>query len=344
MTKQLDIALERFGLRGARARRLRQGFVRIFRVTCPVRGEFCLRMYDLLPPAAEEATELLEAPPPGRPSPEQLRAQLQWLSALSRETALPVPEPVPASDGSLAPFVHFGGATNPVRPGRRVRLCVLLRWVAGRHKKEGLSPTELSALGSFVGGLHNHAARYAPPGPCAPPRWDWGWPFGESAPLWGEGERFYSAEEMAVFEEAARRVREDLRELGYGGDAFGPIHRDLHLGNVVFDGARVGAVDFDSCGLGHYLLDLAVVLNALRIRHPNRFEAMRGALLEGYERERALPEGYRGYLMTFHAMRYVSRVNRELRALGSETNRHRARGDAVLRTALTWLQSKYLKD
>ena len=136
MTKQLDIALERFGLRGARARRLRQGFVRIFRVTCPVRGEFCLRMYDLLPPAAEEATELLEAPPPGRPSPEQLRAQLQWLSALSRETALPVPEPVPAPDGALAPFVHFGG--RPTRIGRVGGCgcaCCCAGWRAGTKKE-----------------------------------------------------------------------------------------------------------------------------------------------------------------------------------------------------------------
>lgn len=161
--------------------------------------------------------------------------------------------------------------------------------------------------------------------------------------LWSKGEQFYSAEEMAVFEAAAQRVRGDLQELGYGRDAFGPIHRDLHFGNIVFDSGRVGPIDFDLCGLGHYLLDLAVLLNFLSIRHSDRFWRMRKALLEGYERERHLPEGYQRHLMTFHAMRRVARVNRELRALGSEANRHRDQGPLVL-YAPKWIQNNYLKD
>ena len=335
VTTQIETALELYGLRGARTWPLRQGFVRVFRVTHPARGEFCLRMYDL--PAEDTGPS---GAPPGRPSLGQLRAQLRWLSALARETDLPVPEPVPAGeDGALTSYVPFG--EEPKAPGRH---CVLLRWVPGRSKREELSQADLSALGSYVGGLHNHADRYAPPDPSALPRWDWGWPFEEAAPLWSEGGRHYSAEEMAVFEAAARRVRGDLRELGYDSDAFGPIHRDLHLGNVVFDGGRAGAIDFDKSGLGHYLLDLAVLLNVLRIRLPERFEGARRALLEGYERERPLPAGYRGHLMTFHAMRHVARVNRELRAMGSQNNRHRARGPHLLRDRLDWLRRHYLKD
>ncbi len=333
MTPQIETALERLGLRGARAQRLRQGFVRVFRVTHPARGEFCLRMYDL--PADDTGPS---GAPPGRPSLGQLRAQLRWLSDLARETDLPVAEPVPTEDGSPTSYMPFGKA--PKAPGRH---CVLLRWVPGGSKREELSPADLSALGSYVGGLHNHAERYAPAESSALPRWDWSWPFGEAAPLWSEGERHYSEEEMAVFEAAARRVCGDLRELGYAGDAFGPIHRDLHLGNIVFDGGRVGAVDFDSCGLGHYLLDLSVLLNVLRIRLPERFEGRRRSLLEGYERERPLPAGYRRHLMTFHAMRHVAHVNREIRATNSEANRHRVRDPHLLRDRLNWLRRHYLE-
>ncbi len=332
MTRQIETALERYGLRGARAWRLRQGFVRVFRVTHPARGGFCLRMYDLPADGTESS-----AAPPGRPSLGQLRAQLRWLSDLARETNLPVPEPVPGEDGSLTSYVSFGEASNA---GRH---CVLLRWVPGRNKREELSPADISALGSYVGGLHNHAERYALPEPSALPRWDWNWPFGEAAPLWSEGERYYSADEMAVFEAAARRVRGDLRELGYAGDAFGPIHRDLHLGNVVFDGGRPGAIDFDSGGLGHYLLDLSVPLNVLRIHHATRYPAMKEALLEGYERERPLPADYQRHLMAFHAMRHVARANREFRAMGSQNNRHRADGARLLHAPVTWLQRHYLE-
>ena len=95
----VETALERYGLRGARLHRLRQGFVRVFRVVSSTRGEFCLRMYDL--PAAGEHAPRSDAevltPPPGRPSPRQLREQLLWLRALARETPLLVPERCPQS-------------------------------------------------------------------------------------------------------------------------------------------------------------------------------------------------------------------------------------------------------
>lgn len=344
MTTLAQRALERFGLRGARVHQLRQGFVRVFHVVCSNREEFCLRMYEL-PPDGEHASRSdaeVPAPPPGRPSLEQLRAQLLWLSALARETPLLVPELVPADDGSLMAYVPSEGTEESDQAGRQ---CVLLRWVPGTHRREEqLGPADASVVGSYVAGLHNHAQRHALTDTSTLPRWDWNWAFGESVTLWRVGEQFYSAGEMAIFEAASRRVHEDLQELGHGTDTFGPIHRDLHLGNILFHGSRVGVIDFDLCGLGHYLLDLAVLLNALRIQRPDCFWKMRETLFESYEREISFPEGHRKYLMTFHAMRHVARLNRELRALTSEANRHRASGPHVLRNVVTWMQSSYLKD
>lgn len=116
--------------------------------------------------------------------------------------------------------------------------------------------------------------------------------------MWELGERFYSAAEMEVFGEVSRRVRLDLDRLGYAGTVFGVVHRDLTLGNLLFeeDGA-VGATDFDLCGLGHHLFDLSVVLRALgsaavRERDENRearLERAREALFEGYESVRPCP-------------------------------------------------------
>lgn len=341
-------ALERFGLRGARLRQLRQGFVRVFHVASSNREEFCLRVYDL-PADGEDAPRSdarVPAPPPGRPSLEQLRGQLLWLSALARETPLLLPEVVPAVDGSLMAYVPSEGAAEPHQRGGQ---CVLQCWVPGTHKREDLGPTDASLVGSYVAGLHNHAQRYALPDPSVFPRWDWHWAFGESVPLWREGKQFFSASEMAIFEVAARRVHENLQELGYGRDTFGPIHRDLHLSNILFHARRVGVIDFDLCGLGHYLLDLAVLLNALRLaalrsQGSNRFWRMREIFFESYERERSLPRDYKRHLKTFHAMRHVARVNREIRALSSQPNRQRAGGPDVLRNVLTWLQSNYLED
>lgn len=259
---------------------------------------------------------------PALRSPETLAQQLRWLSALRRETDLLVPEPVRAADGSLVGYVS---EEEILQTGH----FVLVRWVPRVHKQEDLTPEGLSLVGSFIARLHDHAERYPAGEEAALPRWDW--PFGESAPLW---DGTYSPEQMEVFEKVARRVRRDLQELGYGRDVFDPIHRDLNLRNIVYQNGTVGAIDFDLCGLGHHLLDLAatMTLAPLQPRHGARIEPMREALLEGYWRERSLPENYRKHLDTFTVMRRVAAFNRQIELLSSPASRTRRVSGASCRT------------
>ncbi len=120
-------------------------------------------------------------------------------------------------------------------PDHPPRYFALLRWVPGENREDP-TDADLWRVGRLAAGMHDHAEGYRPPDPSALPRWDWGWPFGATAPLWTEGEAFYSAGEMGVFEAASRRVRADLESLGYGGGVFGLIHRDLTLENLLFGG------------------------------------------------------------------------------------------------------------
>jgi len=76
-------ALELYGLRGVRLDLLSGGFVTVYRVEAGRGEKFVLRMYGL--PRADE--EALRADPrlrtgPGRRSPDTLRSQMSWLSAL----------------------------------------------------------------------------------------------------------------------------------------------------------------------------------------------------------------------------------------------------------------------
>lgn len=355
-TKLAEIALDRYGLSDARLQFLRQGFIQVFRVVHPSRGEFALRMYSAPPVDSDakgggNATRLR--------SPETLRSQLLWLKALGRETDLLVPEPVPLANGSLVDYVSFDdlplrhrflrrvwsryrATYHPAHPGR---FCVLLKWVPGEHKRgEDLTPADISLLGSYIARLHRHAEQYPLSEDAAFLSWDWEWAFGESVPLWKKGEAFYSSSEMAVFEKAARRARQDLENLGCDSHVFGIIHRDLNLDNLVFNGRRVGAIDFDMSGLGHYVLDLAVPLHGLRLNCSNRFEPMREALFEGYERICRLPHNYEALLKTFATMLRIASINRDLELLASEATRRQSRGPDFLRNSVLWLQSNYLKN
>jgi Ser/Thr protein kinase RdoA (MazF antagonist) len=59
-------------------------------------------------------------------------------------------------------------------------------------------------------------------------------------------------------------VRQAQRELGASPDVFGLIHSDLHQENYLFHRGRVRAIDFDDCGWGHFVYDLAVTLSELQ--------------------------------------------------------------------------------
>ena len=275
------LALGRYGIRGARLYPLSHGFKQVFLVESRSHERFVLRMYGMPPKVGEEErSEPRYRTGPGLRSLETLRAQLSWLSALRRETDLAVPQPVPLPDGSLVGEVSFADLPPSQALRRRVsarhrrlyrpdhppRRFVLLRYMTG-EPREKPNAADLSKAGRLAAGLHDHAEIYRPPDASGLPRWDWSWPFGASAPLWDQGNVFYSTTEMSVFEEVARRVHEELEDLGRGSCVFGPIHRDLTLKNLLFGDPQegVGVTDFDQCGLGFYLFYLSVVLRALRV-------------------------------------------------------------------------------
>ena len=360
-----ELALGRYGLRDARLRLLSHGFKEVFFVESPTRGRFVLKTYGMPRKVGEGGRpDPRYRTGPGLRSPETIEAQLHWLSALERETDLAVPAPVPLPDGSLVGRVSFADLP-PLRsllrrvsarhrelytPDHPPRHFALLRWVPGEHREDP-SADDLSRVGRLAAGLHDHAEGYRPPDASVLPRRDWSWPFGASAPLWGEGRAFYSAGEMAVFEEASRRARENLEGFGYGSGVFGIIHRDLTLTNLLFGGPgaaprrAAGVTDFDQCGLGHHLFDLGAVLRTLRARWRRggyspelSDERVQESLLAGYEGARGLPPDHQRILRTADVMQRVAAVNRTLELRASPAGAHEARGEKFLRQSVVWLE------
>ncbi|HEX5848005.1 MAG TPA: phosphotransferase [Rubrobacter sp.] len=333
LTRRLcEGALGLYGLRDAHLEPLVGGFVEVYLVRTADGEDFVLRLYGLshVDEAAMREDPRLRTGP-GLRSPDTIHAQLSWVASLGRETGLLVPEPMLTSEGSLVGRVSVEGMQTE-------RHCALLRWVPGLHRAKDPSPEDLSLLGSFVARMHDHSERHPLPEPVALPRWDHSWPFGDSAPLWDEGQRFYSEEDMGVFVETARHSKEILEELGEGADVFGVIHRDLKLDNVVFHRGKAGVLDFDACGLGHYLLDLCRVRRNLTSTHPNRLRELWNAFMGGYEATRPLPEGHRGYFGTFAAIQTVAAVNRQVALLATGGPRKKTRDPRFLSNAVGLLK------
>jgi len=239
-------------------------------------------------------------------SPAMLRSELQWLVALHRDLDIVVPEPLLNNEGDLLTEV-----TSDDIPGARV--VVMLHWVEGRFRNAQLGPREFAAVGTFMARLHKHAQGFQPPPGFTRPRRDWNWLFGPTAPLNSEHAReVFSSQELAIFAHTADYIGEQMRLMGEGPEVFGLIHSDLHQFNYLFHQGEVRAIDFQDCGWGYYLFDMAPTFSeALERKNltPEAWAVQRAAFFDGYQRIRALPCDYEEQLKTFEIVRMIDLVN-----------------------------------
>jgi len=247
-------------------------------------------------------------------------SEMAWLTALAEDTVLGVPVPVAARDGSLVVSASVPGVPEP-------RLGVLLRWQEGRFVDRRLTPRHLASVGDLLGQLQRHAQGWTPPRGFARPRVDVLTTAARRASVAGPGEhatqdvgptpndeagalelvaRLLGDSDRRVVADALRFTRRSTAALANTPGVWGLIHADLHYENFLFHGGRAVAIDFDDCGWGACLYDLAVPLSELEGR--SNYEALREALLDGYARQRALPSGYDDHIDALTILRRVQLI------------------------------------
>jgi Ser/Thr protein kinase RdoA (MazF antagonist) len=101
--------------------------------------------------------------------------------------------------------------------------------------------------------------------------------------------------------EVHSKIRAVQRLLGQGPETFGLIHGDLHQENYLFHQGQVRAIDFDDCGYGHYVYDIAVTL--LNVRGRDSTPLLRESFLAGYRSIRPLSTEHEEYVDTFFDLR-----------------------------------------
>lgn len=208
---------------------------------------------------------LLRVHSPRYHPPEGVEVELRWLESLVGHE--PAPVPVRTASGALLASVPSMG-----------RVASVLRWIEG-EVAPSLPRAELVELGGLSARLHRHAATHREASLHRRPRWT----------AAHAGHYLFQPRDLGGWSGLRRGAERALRDaLSRMGDAesalppaaFGLIHADLHARNLVRtpDGALV-PIDFDDCGVGCWLHDLAVPLAHLRAR---RASAEAQALLAGY--------------------------------------------------------------
>jgi len=233
---------------------------------------------------------------------EGIASELTWLAALRAEAGIPVPEPIPTVDGKLLTRI----VTPGVPEGKYVSL---MRWVDGRRLTvKSMRPLHLKAWGQLVGRLHQFAAGWQAPEGFERPVWDW---HGQL----GEGVLRYPTDELIAsmpphFQEPFKLVSEQTREVmesfGKGPYAYGMIHADMFLENVLFKKGEPRIIDFEDCGFGYWMFDIGVVL--AQWPWTEDFPLVRDSFFDGYSSVRVLPDEQLKHLDLFMAAQHATMV------------------------------------
>jgi Ser/Thr protein kinase RdoA (MazF antagonist) len=230
-----------------------------------------------------------------------ITSELTWLKAISQEAGLPVPAPVMTLDGHLLITV-----TTPGIPKGRV--VSLMHWLDGRSYHKGLKPKHLSALGKVVAQLHNFSAGWQPPTGFSRPNWDWEALLGGSHFSNDVDELVASmpARFQRPFTEVSIAARRLMEHLGKAPASYGMIHGDLYPENVLYKKGNAYPIDFEDCGYGYWMWDIAIAL--CEWAWGEDWARMRDAFFDGYDRLRSLPEEQWKQLDLFLAIQFATMV------------------------------------
>ncbi|MEV7869208.1 phosphotransferase [Streptomyces sp. NPDC088124] len=219
----------------------------------------------------------------GRPAHQQ-RSEMRWLESLAASCTVSVPEPVTTTGGQYVVPVEVPGHDEP-------STLALLHWLPGTAEPPYSQPGVAQEMGRATAHLHQHAATVPLP-EFDRPVWD-----AETILLKGHTLTDPAAHEQlgtggtAALRKVAELITPALQEGSQ--DDRGRIHGDLHRENVIaMSGGGIGIIDFDDCGTGHYLLDIATVFSSVhRIaqEEPGAYEEFARAFLAGYTQVRPLP-------------------------------------------------------
>ena len=223
-----------------------------------------------------------------------IRSELRWLEAL-RGDGFIVSAPVRTLRRGLWTTASTEGIPE-------ARVCTLLTWVPGWSPKKRRTPAIVRAIGRLMARLHEHVSQFRIPESFVRPRWDHSRLFRRDAETDTGWERL-SRRQVRLFQAVSERVAKVMERLGTERRVFGLIHADLIFANVLFHRGETCAIDFDDCGFGYFLYDMAILLDRIEMRQD--YSTLRAALLDGYRQVRPLAAEHEAYLDLFLLARWV---------------------------------------
>lgn len=228
-----------------------------------------------------------------------IEQELAWSKALYDDGMVLTPPPIPGVNGSL---VQQAQSTHLSEP----RFMVLFEFAGGRQPDESedlVAPFE--RLGAIAARTHVHSQQWQKPEPMERLSWDVDAILGPQA-NWGNWRDApnVTPEIREILDRVESLIAARLNAFGKGDDRYGLIHADMRLANLLIDGETTCLIDFDDCGLGWFLYDLATGLSFIE-DHPQA-PALCDAWLRGYQTVRPLSNLEKREVDTFIMLRRMA--------------------------------------
>ena len=181
---------------------------------------------------------------------ENLRAEIAFVRYLAEDGRVKVPHPIENCEGNFyTSILHEASG--------RMFHCVLYSWILGEELEDEPADVQLNALGAAMATMHVAAKGFNLPEGSSLPTFD--------DPLWWT-EDFLLSEKSVLDAEAKDLISRALSAIKSGVAKFYAngtpmlIHADMHGGNVLWYEDSLSVIDFDDCGFGFPLQDLATAL------------------------------------------------------------------------------------
>lgn len=258
---------------------------------------------------SENTTYLLEDPVyqkktilrinrPGYHSKEGLMSEMMWLQDIIRNSSIIVPKPIRGLNGELVQELKLD-IDGPVHH------CTMFTYLMGSQPDEE-NQEEMAAsfhqLGEITAELHDHTRKWPLANKLNRFTWDYHTTIGNN-PRWGRWQNGMDVtkEITNLLQAASEIIFNRLNHFGSVPDRFGLIHADLRLANLLVEHDQVKVIDFDDCGYGYYLYDIAAALSY--IEHKSYVPELVQSWLDGYRKKRYLSKEEEAEIPTFIMLR-----------------------------------------
>ncbi len=236
---------------------------------------------------------------PGYHARNAVRTELAWMAALQKETGILTPQAIPTANGDYVVEVEDD------HPLMEARFVDLFEFIEGKEPDEQSLKSSFYDLGRVTAGLHGHAKKWERPSYFERLVWDFDGCLG-NRPNWGDWRDAPGLDRDAykILDQASEMIRARLDAFGKGADRYGLIHSDLRLANLLENGSDIRVIDFDDCGLGWFLYDLASAISFIETR-PDVPELV-SSWLDGYRQAADLSEADEAEIPTFIMLRRMT--------------------------------------